>query len=354
MSTETTGTSSETGAMSVTDAASALEGLLDDSGEFVGEKTKAPARATPDEADEDVDGESDEETPDEDSTEDGDEPEPVEAEQDEEDEQETDEPADNSLITVKVDGKNERVTLEELRKGYSRTKDYTQKTMELAERRKTVDGEKLTMQQEREHLAALTTTLQERLTQADAEPDWDTLRAEDPVEWSIQKNIWIEKREERSRLAGVTAELQRRNATERQTQHEAQLAQERDALLEKAPEWKSNPTKAQKDLGDIREYALSIGFSPEEASQVYDHRAVLALRDAMRFQKLMKKQADLDAKGESKVTVTKRGPKPLTPGSAGGEKPGRAQARRVALEAHERTGSVSSAAQALMNIPGLL
>ena len=362
------GTSSETGALTVRDAATALESLIDDSGAMpTTVKKAAPVRAAPDaEEDEDEDvvapegddaveeeeegaSEEGDESPDEDANEES----PDEGEPDEEDEQETNEPDDSSLITVKVDGKTERVTLEELRKGYSRTKDYTQKTMELADRRKAIDSESVTVQQEREQLAAITTALQERLTQNDAEPDWDALRAEDPVEWSIQKNIWIEKREERARLANVTAELARRNAADRQKQHEGQLAQERDALLEKAPEWKSNPTKAEKELAEIRQYALSVGFTEEEASQVYDHRAVLALRDAMRFQKLMKKQTELSEKG-SKVTVTKRGPKPLTPGGAGGEKPGRVQARRESLAAHAKTGSVDSAAKALMNIPGLL
>jgi hypothetical protein len=49
---------------------------------------------------------------------------------------EGDEQEEQPLYSVKIDGKEEKVTLQELLTGYSRQKDYTQKTMKLAEQRK--------------------------------------------------------------------------------------------------------------------------------------------------------------------------------------------------------------------------
>ena len=62
-------------------------------------------------------------------------------------EQELDEP---STYTVKVDGKDVEVTLDELRSGYSRQADYTRKSQVLAEQRQKADEELAATQQERQ------------------------------------------------------------------------------------------------------------------------------------------------------------------------------------------------------------
>ena len=61
---------------------------------------------------------------------DGDEPEEEgESDEDEEQDEESEQP---QTVKVKVDGEEVEVTLDELKSGYSRTKDYTRKTQELA------------------------------------------------------------------------------------------------------------------------------------------------------------------------------------------------------------------------------
>ena len=62
-------------------------------------------------------------------------------------EQALDEP---STYTVKVDGKDVEVTLDELRSGYSRQADYTRKSQVLAEQRQKADEELAATQQERQ------------------------------------------------------------------------------------------------------------------------------------------------------------------------------------------------------------
>lgn len=59
--------------------------------------------------------------------------------QPETEEQQTEEP---KLFKVKVDGVEEEVTLDELLNGYSRTKDYTNKTQKLSEERKRLESER--------------------------------------------------------------------------------------------------------------------------------------------------------------------------------------------------------------------
>lgn len=59
----------------------------------------------------------------------------------------------DKLVTVKIDGKTERVPLREALAGYSRTADYTRKTQELAAQRQQVEQMVASYLQEREQIA---------------------------------------------------------------------------------------------------------------------------------------------------------------------------------------------------------
>ena len=68
-----------------------------------------------------------------------------------EDEAETEEDAksddvDDTEVSLKVDGEDITVTMDELKKGYSRQSDYTKKTQELAEQRKALEEETKTLE----------------------------------------------------------------------------------------------------------------------------------------------------------------------------------------------------------------
>ena len=62
---------------------------------------------------------------------------------------------DDLTIKVKLDGEETEVTLDELRKGYSRYSDYTRKTQALAEERKSFQGEAEAIRMERAQYAEL-------------------------------------------------------------------------------------------------------------------------------------------------------------------------------------------------------
>lgn len=259
------------------------------------------------------------------------------------------------LIPVKIDGKTERLTLDELKKGYSRTKVFTQKTMEAAEIRKQAEAVTTTLQEERTYLAALAQQLTEKLAAAEQEPDWATLRETDPVEWAIQKQVWADKAAERGRLRKLNDELLARNAANQEASQAKLLEDERGKLFDKVPAWKKDGAAAAKELAAIGRFMVDeLGFTEAEAGQVYDHRAVLALRDAMRFRSLIARQAAREAKGGAPLASTAaKGPKALVPGRSR-ERPGRAQVRTEAINRLKQTGLESDAVRAFMTIPGLL
>ena len=208
---------------------------------------------------------------------------------------------------VKVDNEELDVDLDELIKGYSRTSDYTKKTQNLAEQRKAVESERTKIDEAaklRDTYAQRLQVIEQMLTQPTE--DLTALKDNDPVGYAIRV---AENMEREKQLAAVRAEresVQARQVADNQERLKSHIAQEAERLRSAIPDF-SDEVKGEVIRKEIRDYAKSVGWSDQELSQVYDHRAVLTLYRAMQFDKLQK----------SKPAVQKRvaeAPKSLAPG----------------------------------------
>jgi hypothetical protein len=230
-------------------------------------------------------------------------------EQSELEEETEEEEQPTEVYTVKVDGKEVEVTLDELQKGYSRTQDYTRKTQQIAETRKAVDAEASAIRAEREQYAQLLGALKQQLESTEAPVDMDRLYNEDPIEWVRQSEVM---RQKQDKLAAIQSEQQRLSqltAQQRAQEMQAHLATQQEALIQAVPEWKdSKKAKAEKAL--LIEFGQKIGFSEEELKNVYDHRAVIALRKAALYDQMMSKRGQIKP-------VINNGPRPAKPSAAG-------------------------------------
>jgi len=253
----------------------------------------------------------------------------------EEDTHEDDKP---QVFTVKVDGKEIEVSLDELQKGYSRTQDYTRKTQQVAEVRKAAEAELQAVRAEREQYAQLLGALSEQVKAA-AEPqiDWDRLYREDPIEYVRQREVM---RDNKERAAAIEAERQRLSQIAQQEQMkqlQTVKVKESQALLEAVPSWK-DPAKAKAEKAMLIEFGQKMGFTPQELGNIYDHRVVLALRKAALYDQMQ-------AKRQGIKPVTNNGPKPAKPGAAG-----RVSQMSDSVRAKQRlakTGRVEDAASAI-------
>ena len=287
--------------MSVADAASALDQLMLP---LDGEQQKTDkARLTEDNSevavsvDEELDVQDDELS--DETTE----------EQSELDEETEEEEKPTEVYTVKVDGKEIDVTLDELQKGYSRTQDYTRKTQQIAETRKAVEAEASAIRAEREQYAQLLGALKQQLESTEAPVDMDRLYNEDPIEWVRQSEVM---RQKQDKLAAIQSEQQRLSqltAQQRAQEMQAHLATQQEALIQAVPEWKDSK-KAQAEKALLVEFGKKIGFSDDELKNVYDHRAVIALRKAALYDQMMSKRGQIKP-------VVNNGPRPAKPSAAG-------------------------------------
>ncbi len=314
------------GPMNVAEAANALEGLLPDEGQQEDREAQSPdeGAAVEEELSADADAADDE----------------TDTEQSELDE-DTEEQEEPQVFSVKVDGKEVEVTLDELQKGYSRTQDYTRKTQQIAEVRKQTEAELQAVRAEREQYAQLLSALEAQVQQV-AQPniDWDRLYQEDPIEWVRQREVM---RENQEKSAAIQSEQQRLAQLSQQEQAQfmqQRLQQEQEALLAAIPDWK-DAKKAQAEKALLVEFGQKIGFTPDELKSVVDHRAVLMLRKAALYDQMMSKRGNIKP-------VTNNGPRPAKPGAAG-----RVSNTTEAVRAQQRvakTGRVDDAANAIFQL----
>ena len=259
------------------------------------------------------------------------------SEEQSEESEESEEQEQPQTFTVKVDGKEVDVTLDELQKGYSRTQDYTRKTQQIAEVRKQVEQETQAVRAERQQYAQLLGALQAQLQSSEPQVDLERLYNEDPIEWVRQKEVLRERQE---KAYAIQAEQQRLSYVGQQEQQRAMqehLESQKDALLAALPEWK-DPKKAKAEKALVLESAKSVGFSDDDLKSVYDHRLVLLLRKAAMYDQMVSKRQGIKP-------VVNNGPRPAKPGAAG-----RVSTNTESTRAKQRlakTGRVDDAASAI-------
>ena len=266
---------------SVTEAQEALLSLLEPEEETLETEEAQPTEveeSQPEEEDESFEEESEEEEV-------------------EESEDTDEEAAEDLLYAVTVNGEEQEVSLDELMKGYSRQSDYTRKTQEVSEQRKEFDtmkqqmaGEYQQIQAERQHYVQNLQSLMEgSMAGLDkfAEVNWELLKETDPIEFVTKKEEFRDSQEKVQRMQQEQHAAQQRGAAQAQQEHRRVLAEEGAALVKAVPEW-GDSEKKEKMASNIRSYAMENGFTKEELDSLIDHRSILVLLKAQKYDKLQK------------------------------------------------------------------
>ncbi len=196
--------------------------------------------------------------------------------------------------TIKVDGEEIEVGIDELKNGYQRQADYTRKSQALAEQRKETEAilsERQKLEQERQMYANGLQMLREQQSsklQEFENTDWQTLKDEDPYQYILKRDEYRDAQEKVQNVQQQQAIIQQEQAEEAARARAHFVQQEYNRLVEALPEWNDQESTIKKD---VQEYAKSVGFLPEEINQLADHRSVLVIKKAMEYDKLTTKVA---------------------------------------------------------------
>jgi hypothetical protein len=242
---------------------------------------------------------------------------------------------------VEVDG--EEITVEELKAANLRQRDYTRKTQELAEQRKTLEAQYSEIERERAQYAQMLPALQQRLEQKEQEPDWDTLYDTDPTMAAKAERQWRKQQDEReAQMQAVQAEQQRLQALQQQKVQQMQeqyVSQQREILPEVIPEWRDSKVAAQ-EATQIRDFLLGEGFTEQDIGGLTNATLVKLARKAMLYDR-----------GETRVTAAKAKPKKaraktLRSGTKASQPRPKSDAQK-AIQNAKQSGRVQDAASAI-------
>ena len=247
------------------------------------------------------------------------------------------------VYTVKVDGQEVEVTLEELQSGYSRQQAYTKRSMELAEQRKAFDAEQAETRQIRDAYAQQLDQLAAQIQQTtQQEPDWralaETMSERDlflyKAEWDQQKEYQKQVQAEQERIA---AEKSREQEQELRKHLEVQ----RGEMLSRIPAWQDDDTR-ETERKEVISYAQRrIGFSEEEIANASDARAIELLYKAWRWD-------TLQDKAPAAKKRTRKAPKMAKAGRPKTKREVANRSRQEARKRFESAGTVDAAVEYLM------
>lgn len=254
-------------------------------------------------------------------------------------------------FTVKIDGKDMQVSLDELRNGYQRQQDYTRKTMDAAEQRKAAETEFVAARQERQlyanNLQALGQQIGALLQDQQQNIDWQQLLDTNPTEYLKQKHLFEQRQATLQKVQSEQARLWEQQQAEQTKSVGKYLAEQHQALLDKLPEWKDS-AKAKAEQEKIARFMVDgLGFAPQEVVEqrdangrlvslgITDHRIVMMAREAMKYRELMDKAQAANKR------VEKLPPKVERPGAGEATRP---DGRTAAMQRLTKTGRVEDAA----------
>ena len=326
--------------MSTTDLDTAVEGLLAPAPEAETETEEVTQEEAPEleEVEEDDAREEDEEeyeTSEDEASDEGDE---SDDENDAAEQDEGDEKPATKLYTVKVDGADKQVTLEDLQRSYS-GQAYIQKGMqESADMRKQTEQMYSALQAEQRKFVETVQSLQQNgMKTKPQKPSADLLNS-DPIGY-MQENARYD-----AAMAEYTAQqTQINDVTQRQSAMQQQakqvyLQEQVQRLQTEIPEFANPETAAPLRDKLFKMGTENYGYSPDEMGGVTDSRAVKVLMDAMKWQELQS--------GKAAAKTTPKPQKSIKP--TGRRQQPKSVARAKQLAKAKQSGSLEDFAAAML------
>ena len=214
--------------------------------------------------------------------------------QDEEqiDTQEKQDSTEDDFHKVKVAGQEFEVTLDELRNGYQRDADYRRKTEELSNDKKNFhsqsEKQRQDYSQKLNEMNQLLSNAQQELNTEMNSADLEALYEEDPTE-AARIEHRLRKKQEKLNMA------MQKTQSEQKQQFDGYLQTEKTKLVNNIPDF-ADPGKASTLKNNMRSHLAKYGFNDSEIAQVYDHRILMLVNDAMKFGNLQKAKPNIAKK----------------------------------------------------------
>ena len=224
-----------------------------------------------------------------------------------EDNTEANSKVEQELYKVKIGDQELEVTLDEALRGYQRESDYTKKTQELGDQRRELQAQREQLTKELESVKSSRNQYELQLAevtkqlQPNQNIDWDQLYTNDPAQYVKLKAEEEQRKEALALVQQEQKKIQEEKRKEQQKIYDQYIAKERQILAEKMPVY-TDKVKGPEFAKRLVNFAKESGYTDREISMMVDHRSLLLLADAYRYNQI--KKAKLANKKVSKNSKT--------------------------------------------------
>lgn len=219
------------------------------------------------------------------------------------------EPEMQNTYTVKVDGVEQQVTLDDLKQGYSGQKYVQQGMQDVAAQKKEAEAVYTALTNERQQLAELYQSLQNGNIAAPPEKPTKELFDADPIGYMKQNLEYEEQKAQYDAQMAQLHQVSQKSSEAEATAKQAYLKEQMQILQREIPEF-ADSKRATALKEQLVTYGTNhYGYTTEEISQITDHRAIKVLHDAMRYQATLKGKSQAKQKLKSAKPMMKPGAK---------------------------------------------
>jgi len=240
---------------------------------------------------------------------------------------------DTNLIPVKINGKEERWTLDQLKQSAAGQGYINQKMQENAALEKQYKQQAQALAQQQQQVLAMYQQAQQGGLQAPTPPSKE-LFDQDPIGYMEAKLTYDEAKAAHDQQLMQLQGMQQQQAQQSQAARQAYLAEQAEVLKQYIPEI-ADPEKGEKLKAGIMDAGIHYGFTPEEMAGVSDARYVRALNDARKYRQLVANKQKSQSKADGVRPVVKAGAKKRPDGQAA--------TRKKAQQRLQKTGSIDDA-----------
>lgn len=240
---------------------------------------------------------------------------------------------DTNLIPVKINGKEERWTLDQLKQSAAGQGYINQKMQENAALEKQYKEQAQALAQQQQQVLAMYQQAQQGGLQAPTPPSKE-LFDQDPIGYMEAKLTYDEAKAAHDQQLYQLQGMQQQQAQQQQAARQAYLAEQAEVLKQYIPEI-ADPKKGEMLKTEIMDTGIHYGFTPEEMAGVSDARYVRALNDARKYRQLVANRKKSQSKADGVRPVVKAGAKKRPDGQAA--------TRKKAQQRLQKTGSIDDA-----------
>lgn len=213
---------------------------------------------------------------------------------------------ETNFIPVKVNGKEEMWTLDQLKQSAAGQGYINQRMQEVAQLEKQYKAQAQQLAEQQQQFLQLQQTTQQIGMQPPQAPSKEMFDS-DPIGYMEAKMNYDEQVGQYNQRVAQVRQLQQQQAAAAQQQRETYLQEQAKLLQQHIPEI-VDPEKGNKLKADLVKTGEHYGFSAQEIESVSDARYVRALNDAMKWRRLQDKKLQA-TKGDAPKPVVKAGAK---------------------------------------------